>query len=254
MGIFDLIKDALIGILGQFLDRQPGLNEALRLLFLIISTALLSWVAISWRNFAYRSSMLRRRLLPQERYAGRYLQAVMEDSGEIRYTIVNIHYSQPRRRYEVLGRSYGSDASDQAYFKGSYILFPSDQDDNIEFIWQGRRSLEIQSLGGYTKMNVEESEDNYIQGDGFVMTFNIPPQIRRLRFKLLKDELLIRDMGMRCPRSPSEEPLFIQRFHAIFGNQVRAGLSNKNNTEPKAPPFAAVEPVPETMGFGPRAA
>ena len=43
------------------------------LLLLMAFSVLATLLALYWKNFAYSSSAIRRRLMPGERYAGRYL-------------------------------------------------------------------------------------------------------------------------------------------------------------------------------------
>ena len=74
--MFEVIRDALIWIMSWVVDRRLHTEEAFRLLFLIALSVLATLLTIYWKNLAYRSSRIRRRLMPEERYAGRYLQAL----------------------------------------------------------------------------------------------------------------------------------------------------------------------------------
>ena len=145
--MFEVIRDALIWIMGWVLDRRPHGGEAFRLLFLIAFSVLATWIALYWRDLAYRSSAIRRRLMPDERYAGRYLQALWRQ-GEIRYSFVHIFYDWRRRRFEVAGRTYNPKGEELGTFQSTYVRFPSEKDANIEFIWRAG-----DNATGYTRMN-----------------------------------------------------------------------------------------------------
>lgn len=213
--MFEVIRELLIWVMSWVLDRQPQGGEAFRLLFLIVFTALTTWLGFYWRNLAFRSPAIRRRLLPEERYAGRYLQAVRR-GDEVRYAIVHIYYNQRKRRFEAAGRNYGPSGEEVSSFKSNYMLFPSDKDDNIEFIWQGSRAA-----SGYTRMRVETSDEDYIEGGGLIMTFGEQPKVFPMLFKHLHDEHVRQALGIDPPAHSSEEPRFIKRFHAELGNEVK---------------------------------
>lgn len=217
--MFEVIREALIWIMSWVLDRRPHGGEAFRLLFLIAFTALATWLSFYWKDLAYRSPTIRRRLLPEERYAGRYLQAVLR-GGEVRYSIVNIYFNRTKKRFEVAGRTYGSGGDDLSFFGSHYVIFPSDKDENIEFIWQGRRAS-----AGYTRMTLIGSDEDYIQGDGLVMTFHTQPKVYPIRFKHLHDRFVREALGVHSPVHADEEPEFIRKFHAMYGGAVKEGLS-----------------------------
>jgi hypothetical protein len=228
--MFEVIRDALIWIMSWVLDRRPHGGEAFRLLFLIAFSVLATWIALYWRDLAYRSSAIRRRLMPDERYAGRYLQALWRQ-GEIRYSFVHIFYDWRRRRFEVAGRTYNPKGEELATFQSSYVRFPSEKDANIEFIWQaGDNST------GYTRMTLEDSDEDYIQGHGSVITFDGWPKAYPVRFKHLHDHHVREALGVRSPSSSAEEPEFIRKFHAMYGDRVMEGFGGpgKEKAEPAA--------------------
>lgn len=191
--MFEGIRDALIWIMSWIVDRRLHTEEAYRLLFLIAFSALATGLAIYWKNLAYRSSAIRRRLMPGERYAGRYLQALWQN-GELRYSFVNIFYNAKRRRYEVAGRTYSPEGKELTDFKSTYVLFPSEKDAKIEFIWRASKSSQ-----GYTRMALEDSDEDYIQGDGLVITFDAWPRAYPVRFKHLHDHYVRKALGVRSP-------------------------------------------------------
>src|SRR5579883_3264912 len=174
--MFEIIGQFIIWLTSFVLDRTPEGNEPFRLFALLLSTIIATGAALYWREIAYRSPIVRRRLLPNDQYSGRYLQAVLHE-GEVRYAIVNIFYNLKKKRFEVAGRAYAPDGTDLSTFSSIYVLFPSDKDSNIEFIWQGRQSISANSLGGYTKMSVESNDDDYIEGTGIIMVFGAEPKI-----------------------------------------------------------------------------
>jgi hypothetical protein len=226
--MFEVIRDALVWIMSWVLDRRPHGDEAFRLLFLIAFSVLATWLTIYWRNLAYRSSSIRRRLMPDERYAGRYLQALWRN-GELRYSFVHIFYNGKRRRYEVAGRTYSPEGKELADFKSHYVVFPSEKDANIEFIWHASNSSQ-----GYTRMTLEDSDEDYIQGDGLVISFDAWPRAYPVRFKHLHDHHVRKALGVRSPTESSEEPEFVKRFHAAFGEHVMEGFGGAAKAEAKA--------------------
>lgn len=220
VAIFEVIREALIWTMSWFLDRQPQGGEAFRLFFLILFTAIATWFSFYWRNLAYRSPAIRRRLLPNERYAGRYLQAVWRGDG-VRYAIVHIYYNRRKKRFEALGRNYNSEGEEVSSFHSNYMLFPSDRNEDIEFIWQGNRAA-----SGYTRMRVENSDEDYIEGDGYVITFGSKPKSFPLLFKHLHSGHVRQALGIDAPAHSSEEPRFIRKFHAMLGDAVREGFES----------------------------
>jgi hypothetical protein len=218
--IFEVMREALIWAMGWVLERQPQTEEALRLFLLIFFTGIATALSFYWRDLAYRSPSIRRKLLPDERYAGRYLQAVWR-SDEVRYAVIHIYFNSRKRRFEALGRNYNSSGEETSSFKANYMLFPSDKDDNIEFIWQGSHSS-----AGYTRMRVETSDEDYIEGDGFVMTFGQKPKTYPLLFKHLHNRHVRQALGVDAPLHSAEEPRFIRKFHAKLGGAVRESFEN----------------------------
>ncbi len=216
--MFEVIRDALIWIMSWVLDRRPHGPEAFRLLFLIAFSIGATALSIYWKNLAYRSAFLRRGLMPEERYAGRYLQAVSRQ-GELRYSFIHIYYNWRRRRFEVAGRSYNPEGQELTAFKSHYVLFPSDKDANIEFIWQASNGS-----NGYTRMTLEDGDEDYIQGDGQIMTFAAKPEAYPLQFKHLHDSHVREALGINAPTDSSEEPRFIKKFHTLYGPRVAQGF------------------------------
>ena len=220
--MFEVIHDALI-----WTTSSPGLwrpqgGEALRLSFLIALSILAAVLAFSWKGFACRFPAIRRNLLPEERYAGRYLQALWR-KGEIRYSIVSIFYNARRGRYEVTGRTYSTAGRKLSDFKSADVLLPpSGKDSTIEFVWRSGSSSK-----GYTSMTLEEAGDNYIQGDGRVITFDTWPMAYPVLFKLLHDHHVRKALGVRSPIHPAEEPEFVKKFHAAFGESVMEGFGGR---------------------------
>ena len=223
--MFEAIWDALIWIMSWAVDRRLHSEQAFRLLLLMAFTVLATLLALYWKNFAYRSSAIRRRLMPGERYAGRYLQAVWRN-GEVRYSFVNIFYNARRRRYEVAGRTYSPAGEKLNDFNSTYVLFSSSKDADIEFIWRARNASR-----GYTRMTLEDSKEDYIQGDGLVITFNSWPRAYPVRFKHLQDHYVRNALGVRSPTTPGEEPDFVRKFHAAFGAHVMEGFGGAAKAE-----------------------
>ncbi len=216
--MFEVIRDALIWIMSWVLDRRPHGGEAFRLLFLIAFSILATWLTFYWKDLAYRSPTIRRRLMPEERYAGRYLQALCRQ-GEVRYSFVHIFYNWRRRRFEVAGRTYSPAGEELTAFKSTYVQFPSDKDDNIEFIWQATNAST-----GYTRMTLQDGDEDYIQGDGLVMIFGAQPKAYPLQFKHLHDHHVREALGVSSPMNSAEEPDFVKKFHARYGARVLEGF------------------------------
>ena len=216
--MFEFIRDALIWITSWVLDRRPHSGEAFRLLFLIAFSVLATWLAFHWRTFVCRYATVRRRLMPDERYAGRYLQALWRQ-GEIRYSFVNIFYNWRRRRFEVAGRTYNPAGEVLATFQSANVRFPSGKDANIEFVWRTR-----DNATGFTRMTLEDSDEDYIQGHGSVITFDGWPKSYPVRFKHLHDQHVRGALGVGSPASSADEPDFIRKFHARYGEHVMEGF------------------------------
>jgi hypothetical protein len=221
----EAIWDSLIWIMSWAVDRRLHSEQALRLLFLMAFSAVVTILALYWKDLAYRSSAIRRRLMRGERYAGRYLQALWRN-GEVRYSFVNIFYNARGRRYEVAGRTYSPAGEKLNDFSSTYVLFQSSKDADIEFIWQARNASR-----GYTRMTLEDSKEDYIQGDGLVITFSSWPRAYPVRFKHLHDHYVRNALGVRSPTTPGEEPDFVRKFHAAFGTHVMEGFGGAAKDE-----------------------
>ena len=218
--ITELFGTGLIWAMGLVLDREPQGGEAFRLLLLLLFTGVAAWLSFYWRDLALRSRFLRKRFRPDERYAGRYLQAVYR-GGEIRYAIIHIFFNGRKRRFEAHGRAYDSSGKEVSAFQSGHIFFPTDKDENIEFIWGGKRAAT-----GYTRMKVDGPDRDYIEGDGFIITFEQSPKTYPIRFKHLHSGHVRHSLGIDAPAHPSEEPGFIKKFHAELGETVRHGFEN----------------------------
>jgi hypothetical protein len=218
--MLEVIREGSIWLTGWILDREPQGGEAFRLLCLVLFSGLATWSILHWRDLALRFPSVRKRLLPEERYAGRYLQAASRKDG-IRYAILDVYYNPRQRRFEVFGRNYSPAGEQLSSFKSSHILFPSVKDENIEFIWQGSKSA-----SGHTLMRVEIVDADYIEGDGRIQTFSANPEILPILFKLLHEGHVRQALGVGPPSSAAEEPDFIRSFHEKLGGAVLAGFSN----------------------------
>jgi hypothetical protein len=213
--MFDVVREALIWLMSWILDRRPHGTEAFRVLSLLVFSVLATWITLYWKDLAYRSPAMRRRLIPDERYAGRYLQAVWR-GGAVNYTLVDIYFNPVRKRHEVTGRTYDAAGKSVSAFRSGYMLFPSEKDNNIEFIWQGAGNA-----SGYTRMSIEASQPGFIEGEGFVMTFEAEPKAFPLQFKLLRDDYVRNDLGVPVPRQADEEARFVLLFNAKFGALIK---------------------------------
>ena len=223
--MFEAIRDALIWIMSWAVDRRLHSEEALRLLFLVGLSVLATLLVLYWKGVARRSQAFRRKFVPQERYAGRYLQALW-CNGELRYSFVRIFYNPRRRRYEIAGRTYSPAGQELTYFDATYVSFPSGKDANIEFIWRAGNSSQ-----GYTRMTLEDSDEDYIQGNGHVISFGAWPRAYPMRFKHLHDHYVREALGVRSPMDSSEAPDFIRKFHAAFGAHVMEGFGGAAKAE-----------------------
>jgi hypothetical protein len=214
--ILEVVRTAIIWAMGLILDRELQDNEAYRMLFLIVATGVATWLTFYWRSLALRWRFVRKRLLPEERYAGRYLQAVHRDGGEIRYVIVHICYNSRKKRFEAYGRAYNDSGEEVSSFQSHHLHFPAEGDENLEFIWQGRRAA-----SGYTCMKVEARDGDYIEGSGYVIAFGQKPKTYPLLFKRLHGGDIYEALGVNAPAHPKEEAEFIKKFHGELGAKVR---------------------------------
>lgn len=218
--IFDILHTALVWAMGLVLDREPQTGEAYRLLSLLVFAVVATWLSLYWRSFVLRSRTIRRKLLPDERYAGQYLQAVQR-GDEIRYAIVRIFYNNKRGRFEAHGRNYTPSGEEISSFKSKHIVFPAGKENTIEFIWQGKRPA-----AGYTCMKIDSSDQNYIEGDGYIIAFGQSPRTFPIRFKYLHGRHVRQALGIDTPAHPEGETRFIRKFHAELGDAVRRGFEN----------------------------
>ncbi len=228
--MFEIIRDALIWVMSWVLDRRPHGGEAFRLLFLIAFSVLATWLTFYWKNLAYRYEPIRRRLVPEERFAGRYFQVVWR-RGEPRYSFVHIFFNPRRRRHEVEGRSYDPEGKELTDFKSNYVLFPSEKDANIEFIWQANNGS-----AGYTRMTLEDGDEDYMQGSGHMMTFAAEPEARPLKFKHLHDNHVRSALGVGAPATAADEPEFVRKFHAMYGADVIRSFQGPAKAEDELAP------------------
>jgi len=214
-----------------YLDHELGRGsassheEAFRFLFVIALSVLATLLILHWKGIAYRSSAIRRRFLRQERYAGRYLQALWRD-GEVRYSFLNIFYNPRRRRYEIAGRTYNPAGEQLADFAAAHVFVPAGKDPAIEFIWRASDFLR-----GFTRMTLEDCDEDYIQGGGVVITFDAWPRAYPVRFKHLLARHVLVALGVRSPIDSSEEPDFVRKFHAAFGASVMEGFGGAAKTK-----------------------
>ena len=218
--ILEVIRTALIWAMGLILDREPQGGEALRLFSLLVFTGVATWLTFYWRDLALRWRIFRRRLLPGERYAGRYLQAVRRGE-EIRYVIVHIFYNIKKGRFEAHGRTYNASGEEISAFRSKHVLLPTEKDGDIEFIWQGNRAA-----AGYTYMKRENRDDGYIEGDGYIIAFGEKPKTFPILFKYLHGGHVQEALGIDVPEHPKQEPGFIRKFHAELGEFVRHGFES----------------------------
>jgi hypothetical protein len=218
--IVEVVRAALVWSMGFVLEREPQGSEAFRLLFLLLFTGMATWLSFYWRDLALRSEFMRRRLLPGERYAGRYLQAVRR-GDEIRYAIIHIFYNARKKRFEAHGRNYNSSGDEVSSFRSKHVLLPPDKDGDIEFIWQGNRAA-----AGYTCMQRENRDDDYIEGDGYIIAFGQKPKTFPILFKHLHGDHVRKALGTGVPAHPKEEPGFVRKFHAELGEAVRHGFES----------------------------
>lgn len=213
--MFEVVREALIWLMSWILDRRPHSGEAFRIVSLLAFSVLATWIVLYWKRLAYRSAPIRRRLLPEERYTGRYLQALWR-GNEARYAILTLSFDGAERRYRVAGRTYDAAGNEISSFRSSHVLLPTQKDAHIEFVWQGARKS-----SGYTRMSVDALEQDFIEGDGFVTTFEAQPKAYPLQFKLLRADYVLHDLGHPAPRGASDEPEFVRLFHARFGPLIR---------------------------------
>jgi len=225
--MFEVMRDALIWLMSWVLDKPPQGGEAFRLLFLIIFSVFATWLSLYWRDLAYRSPMIRRRFKPEERYAGRYFQAVWQ-KGDLRYAFVNIFFDWRARRYKAAGRAYGADGTELASFSSSYVRFPSEKDAEIEFMWKSNSGV-----SGYTRQGIEDSDEDLIQGDGLVVHIDGEICSYPMKFKHMHERYVREALGVAAPKDSAQEPNFVRLFNLRYGPIVRAGFSSPAKAEPE---------------------
>ncbi|MBJ7533790.1 hypothetical protein JDN40_06705 [Rhodomicrobium vannielii ATCC 17100] len=225
--MFEVIRDALIWLMSWVLDKPPQGGEAFRLLFLIGFSVFATWLSMYWRDLAYRSRTIRRRLKPEERYAGRYFQAVWQ-KGDLRYAFVNIFFDWRARRYKAAGRAYGADGAELASFSSSYVRFPSEKDSEIEFMWKSNSGV-----SGYTRLGIEDSDEDLIQGDGLVVHIDGEICSYQMKFKHMHDRYVREALGVAVPKDSSQEPNFVRLFNVRYGPAVRSGFAGAPKSEPE---------------------
>ncbi|MGA7326734.1 MAG: hypothetical protein WBX25_20140 [Rhodomicrobium sp.] len=213
--MLDLGRAALISIMGLVLDREPSEGEALRLLLLLALSAILTWLVFRWRGTAYRFPGVREELLPGERYSGQYLQAVWRGAS-VHYAIAAIDYSPRAKRFEVVGRTYRSSGEKLSDFRSAHVMFPRGKDRNIEFVWEGAGDS-----SGYTRMTVRTAGQDYIEGDGFLTSFELHPKSFPMQFKQIHRRHIRDALGIDPPKRAEQEPDFIRTFHAVFGASIK---------------------------------
>lgn len=221
----DVIQHAFVWLMSLGLDRRSHGVHASHLYIFIGLAALAIVLAFSWKAIAYRSAFMRRGFMPQERFAGRYLQALWRN-GEIRYSILTILFNARQHRYEVTGRSYDGSGRLLAEFRSIEVALPPNKDGSIEFVWQAGSPSE-----GFTKMILEECGDDYLQGAGHIITFGAWPRAYPVRFKSLNNRHVRSALGIGSPVNFREEPAFVRKFHAAFGVHVMEGFCGGRTKE-----------------------
>jgi hypothetical protein len=218
--ILDIVQTLVVWSMGLILGRQPQPAEAFRLLFVLASTSISTWLFFYWRDLARKSRRLRRRLEPDERYSGLYLQAIQRGEG-IRYAILKISYVSRKRRFEVYGRIYDPGGNELSAFRSHYVFFPTEESEVIEFAWKGRRAA-----SGFTCMKVENRDGDYIEGSGYVIAFGANPKTFPVLFKRLFNADVHEVLGVSVPSQPGEDAAFIRSFHDRLGEKVRHSFEN----------------------------
>jgi hypothetical protein len=218
--MLEVIRDALIWLASFILDRPPQIGEAIRLILLAVSAGLAVFLGFFWREIACRIFPgFRRRILPELRYSGRFLQAIRH-GDEVRYAIVSIAYDRRRKLFDIAGRNYTSSGEALSSIKSSQMILSPDREQTIEFIWQARRRT-----SGYTRMTVEASNEGFLEGDGLVVTLGLKPKAFPLLFKELHDRYVWHALEIGPPANAGEEPAFIRAFHAKLGPAVMEGFA-----------------------------
>jgi len=224
--IVDTFGAALVWVLGLLLGREPQGGEAFRLLLLLLLAGFAGWLGYYWRGLPYRLRFLRRRFLPEERYAGQYIQAIQRGEA-IRYAIVRISYDGRAGSFEADGRSYHPSGEEVSSFRSAFVFLPSDKCGEIEYVWEGSRAA-----SGYTFMKIVSEDGELAEGEGYINTFGRPPESFPLLFKQLEDAALRESLGIGMPAHRKEEPGFVRKFHEKFGSAVTQGFVNEAEEVP----------------------
>jgi hypothetical protein len=224
--IIGIAGAALAWVLGLILDREPQSGEAFRLLLMLLLAGFAGWFGFHWRGLAYRSRLLRRRLLPGERYAGLYLQAIQRGEA-IRYALVRFSYNASEGCFEAEGRSYHPSGEEVSSFRSAFVFLPQDKRGEIQYVWEGSRAA-----SGYTFMKIESEDGELAEGEGYINVFGNPPQGFPLLFKRPEDAVLRESLGVGLPAHRKEEPSFIEKFHKKFGAAVAQGFVSEAEEVP----------------------
>jgi hypothetical protein len=224
--IVDSTGTALVWALGLLLGREPQGGEAFRLLLLLVLAGFAGRLSYYWRGLPYRSRFLRGRLLPAERYAGQYIQAIQRGEA-IRYAIVRISYIARAGCFEAEGRSYHPSGEEVSSFRSAFVFLPSDKCGEIEYVWEGSRAA-----SGYTFMKIGSEDEGLAEGEGYINTFGRPPESFPLLFKQLEDAALRESLGMGAPAHRKEEPGFVRNFHEKYGSAVAQGFVSEAEEVP----------------------
>lgn len=216
--IIEIAGAALAWALGLLLGRDPQSGEAFRLLLLLLLAGFGGWLIYHWRETLYRSRFLRRRLLPGERYAGQYIQAIKR-GDTMRYALLRFSYNASAGCFEAEGRSYRPSGEEVSSFRSAFVFLPADKCGEIQYVWEGSRAA-----SGYTFMKIDSEEGDLAEGEGYINIFGNPPRGFPLLFKRLQDAVLRESLGVGLPFRRKEEPAFIEKFHKTFGAAVAQGF------------------------------
>jgi hypothetical protein len=218
--ILDIVQTLVVWSMGLILGRELQAGEAFRLLLVLASTSISTWLFFYWRDLARKSRRLRRRLEPNERYSGSYLQVIQRDD-EIRYAVLRIEYISRKKRFEVFGRIYNPAGNELSAFQAYHVVFPTEDSENLEFVWKGRRAA-----SGFTCMKVENRDGDYIEGGGYVIAFGAKPRTFPVLFKRLFNDDVREVLGVNVPSHSGEDAAFIRAFHDRLGEKVRHSFEN----------------------------
>ncbi len=224
--IIDITGTAPLWALGLLLGHEPQGGEAFRLLLLLLLAGFAGRLSYHWRGVVYRSRFLRRRLLPGDRYAGQYIQAIQRGEA-IRYAIVRISYNASAGCFEAEGRSYHPSGDEVSSFRSAFVFLPQDKCGEIQYVWEGSRAA-----SGYTFMKILSEDGGLAEGEGYINTFGRPPESFPLLFKQLEDAALRESLGMGMPSGRKQEPGFVGKFHEKYGSAVAQGFVSEAEEVP----------------------